>query len=228
MDFSFVFSAPLHAWRNLFSASGTFCGWREQPSCNLIFWPAEGTSLLVKISKKWKNPSSALRRKRSWVQALPWFEICAQGRYTHLKSPYFAEIKRFSDSSNFVLNCCSTTYPVVLSDVFFLCDFLCSSWWLQDLDFSATVKKYQNIQPVLVLLLVVVILVSGKMSCKIFHTRMQNTFSTNKIPKHLTCFGASWFCSDVGKWKNLWQNLLHKSAKHVSKAKAINPKRKKT
>jgi hypothetical protein len=40
-----------------------------------------------------------------------------------------------------VLNCCSTTYPVVLSDVFFLCDFLCSSWWLQDLDFSATIKN---------------------------------------------------------------------------------------
>jgi hypothetical protein len=32
----------------------------------------EGTSQPFTISKKWKNPSSALDRKRTWVQALPW------------------------------------------------------------------------------------------------------------------------------------------------------------
>jgi hypothetical protein len=36
--FSFVFSAPLPAWRkNLFSASGIFYGGRYQPSCTGIF-----------------------------------------------------------------------------------------------------------------------------------------------------------------------------------------------
>jgi hypothetical protein len=30
-----------------------------------IFWPSEGTSQPVIISKRWKNPSSALRRKRT-------------------------------------------------------------------------------------------------------------------------------------------------------------------
>jgi hypothetical protein len=33
-------------------------------------WPAEGTSQPVTISKKCKNPSSALRRTRTCVQAL--------------------------------------------------------------------------------------------------------------------------------------------------------------
>jgi hypothetical protein len=49
-----------------------------QLSClkKLVFSKREGTSQLVTISKKWKNPSSALRRRRTWVQALPWFEIC--------------------------------------------------------------------------------------------------------------------------------------------------------
>ncbi len=66
LDFSFVFSALLHAWRNLFSASG-------------IFWWEEGTSQPITISKKWKNSSSALHRKRIWVQALPWFSTCSLG-----------------------------------------------------------------------------------------------------------------------------------------------------
>jgi hypothetical protein len=63
LDFSFVFSAPLPAWRNLFSASGSFCGGRYQPGFTGIFCAVEGTSQSVTICKKWKNPSSALRRK---------------------------------------------------------------------------------------------------------------------------------------------------------------------
>jgi hypothetical protein len=47
LDFSFVFSAPLPAWRNLFSASGIICGGRYQPGCTGILWPAEGTSQAV-------------------------------------------------------------------------------------------------------------------------------------------------------------------------------------
>ncbi len=148
------------------------------------------------------------------------FFLCIFSSFTCLKKPVFSKP-----------DCCSTTYPVVLSDVFFLCDFLCSSWWLQDLDFSATIKKYQNIQPVLVLV-VVVILVSGKMSCKIFHTRMQNTFTTNKVPKHSTCFPTCfcvfWFCSDVGECQNLWQNLWHKSAKTHFQSKRNYSQAKKT
>ncbi len=50
LNFSFVFSAPLPAWRNLFSASGIFCGGKYQPGCTGIFWLlALGTDL-----KSWK------------------------------------------------------------------------------------------------------------------------------------------------------------------------------
>jgi hypothetical protein len=68
-----VFSASLPASRNLFWASGIFCSGRYQPGCTRIFWPAKDTSQPVNISKKWQNPSSPLLRKRTWVQALPWF-----------------------------------------------------------------------------------------------------------------------------------------------------------
>jgi hypothetical protein len=47
--------------------------------CSRIFWPAEGTSQPVTISKKWKNPTSTLTRKRTWVQALQWFLTCYLG-----------------------------------------------------------------------------------------------------------------------------------------------------
>jgi hypothetical protein len=33
----------------------------------------------VTTSNKWKNPSSALLRKRTWVQALPWFSTSYLG-----------------------------------------------------------------------------------------------------------------------------------------------------
>ncbi len=79
LDFSFVFSASLPAWRNLFWASGIFCSGRYQPGCTGIFSPAEDTNQPVTISKKWKNPISALLRKRTWVQALPWFSTCYLG-----------------------------------------------------------------------------------------------------------------------------------------------------
>jgi hypothetical protein len=60
-------------------ASGILCGGRYPPGCTGIFWPAERTRQPVTISKKWKNPSSALCRKRTWVQALPWFSTCSLG-----------------------------------------------------------------------------------------------------------------------------------------------------
>ncbi len=47
--------------------------------CTRIFWPAEGTSQPVTISKKWKNPTSTLLRKRTWVQARQWFLTCSLG-----------------------------------------------------------------------------------------------------------------------------------------------------
>ncbi len=79
LDFSFVFSAPLLAWRYLFSTSGIFRGGRYQPGCTGICWSAEGTSQPVTISKKCKNPSSALLRKRTPLQAVLWFSACSLG-----------------------------------------------------------------------------------------------------------------------------------------------------
>ncbi len=97
LDFSFVFSAPLPAWRDLFSASRIiFCGERYQPGCTGIFWPAEGTSQPVTIFKKRKNPSSPLHEgkrlefEKTWVQVLWWFLTCFLGlpaSGTDLKSP---------------------------------------------------------------------------------------------------------------------------------------------
>jgi len=46
---------------------------RYQLGCTEIFWPAERTGQPVIISKKWKNPWSALPRKTTWLQAVPWF-----------------------------------------------------------------------------------------------------------------------------------------------------------
>ncbi len=62
LDFSFVFSAPLLAWRNLFSVSRLY--W-ELPA------PLERTSQPVTISKKWKNPSSASGRRRTCIYTGP-------------------------------------------------------------------------------------------------------------------------------------------------------------
>jgi hypothetical protein len=50
-----IFSAPLYVWRNLYSASGILCSGRYPPGSTGIFWPAEGTSQPVTISKKWKK-----------------------------------------------------------------------------------------------------------------------------------------------------------------------------
>jgi hypothetical protein len=92
LDFSFVFSAPLPAWRNLLSADRDFLWWkvparlywglltsgRYQLGCTGVFWPVEGTSEPVTISKMWKNPSSALRRRRACTQALLLYIIVTQ------------------------------------------------------------------------------------------------------------------------------------------------------
>jgi hypothetical protein len=67
-----IFSLP--AWRNLFSASG-----KVPAMLYWVFWPAEGTSHPLTVSKSQKPQLCfTLRRRRTWVQALPWFEICAQ------------------------------------------------------------------------------------------------------------------------------------------------------
>ncbi len=79
LDFSFVFSSLLPAWRNLFSASKIFCSGRYQPSSILGSYDQwkVGTSQPFTLSKKWKNPSSALLRKRTWIQALPPLSTCS-------------------------------------------------------------------------------------------------------------------------------------------------------
>jgi len=55
LDFSFVFSAPLPALRNLFSAIGIFCSGRYQPGCSGIFLSVEdyqaSVSLFLKCEK---------------------------------------------------------------------------------------------------------------------------------------------------------------------------------
>jgi len=79
LDFSFVFSVPLPAARNLFSGSPIFCGERYQPGCTGIFWPAEGTSSMSLFLKNWKNQSSPLHRKWTLVQVLLWFLTCSRG-----------------------------------------------------------------------------------------------------------------------------------------------------
>ncbi len=79
LDFFFVFSTPLPAWRNLFPASGIFCGGRCQPGSTGIFWPAEGASQPVTTSKKWKNQGSTLRTKWTCVQALLWHPTYSLG-----------------------------------------------------------------------------------------------------------------------------------------------------
>ncbi len=70
--------------------SSLTCG-RYQPGSIGIFWPAEGTSQNVTISKKWKNPSFPLPRKRTWVQALlASAQISNRGRaYTQALLLYF-------------------------------------------------------------------------------------------------------------------------------------------
>jgi hypothetical protein len=57
LDFSFVFSAALPAWRNLFSASTIFCGGRYQPGCSGIFWPAKVPASLSLFLKSEKIPA---------------------------------------------------------------------------------------------------------------------------------------------------------------------------
>jgi hypothetical protein len=72
LDFSFVFSAPLPARRNLFSASGIFCGGGYQPGYtgSSDQWKVPASlSLFLKV----KNSNSALCRKTTWAQVLPWF-----------------------------------------------------------------------------------------------------------------------------------------------------------
>jgi hypothetical protein len=61
-----------------------FCGGRYQPGCTGILWPAEGTSQAVTIFKKWKNPSSALRRTRTRVQALFWYLVATNVPFTYV------------------------------------------------------------------------------------------------------------------------------------------------
>jgi hypothetical protein len=78
LDSSFVFSAPLPAWRNLFSASGIFCGGRYWPGCTRIFWPVEGTIQPVTISKKWKNPSSALGKEKDLSTSHSSIQSCSK------------------------------------------------------------------------------------------------------------------------------------------------------
>ncbi len=53
--------------------------WKVSAVCTMIFWPAEGTSQPVTISKKWTNPSSTLFRKRTGVHALQGFLTCSLG-----------------------------------------------------------------------------------------------------------------------------------------------------
>ncbi len=90
LEFSFEFSAPLPVWRNLYSPRGTFCGGgRYQPGCTGILWPAEGTSQPVTISKKCKNPSSALRRTRT---------CCVQGPSPILSSHHVPYLCRYLDT----------------------------------------------------------------------------------------------------------------------------------
>ncbi len=93
-EFSFVFSAPLPAWRNLFSASGIFCSWRYQPGCTLNFWlflNSENNPALLYVGKGTEyRPFSDLRSvpeagtlMRSCSLALWFLQVC-------VLAPWFA------------------------------------------------------------------------------------------------------------------------------------------
>jgi hypothetical protein len=80
-----IFSS-LPALRNLFSAMGIFCSGRYQPGLHwdlLISGRLPGQR--ITISKMWKNPSSALSRKGTWVQTLLWFLTCSFPWHTGLE-----------------------------------------------------------------------------------------------------------------------------------------------
>ncbi len=71
-----IFSSLTYLKKPVFSKRDLL-RWKVQPGCTGIFCPAEGTSQPITISTKWKNPSNALPRKKTWVQALPWFWTCS-------------------------------------------------------------------------------------------------------------------------------------------------------
>jgi hypothetical protein len=79
LDFSFVFSAPLRAWTNLFSASGISALECTSQAVLGSSYQRKVPASVPLFLKKWKNPSFALRRKRTRVQAPPWFWICSLG-----------------------------------------------------------------------------------------------------------------------------------------------------
>jgi hypothetical protein len=65
LDFSFVFSAPLPAWRNLISLRGIFCGGRYQlkvPASLSLCLKSEKTPALLHLRKDLSTgPSSILK-----------------------------------------------------------------------------------------------------------------------------------------------------------------------
>jgi hypothetical protein len=80
LDFSFVFSAPLRTCleKPVF-IKGDLLLWKVRRA--RLYWDLltslKVTSEPVTMSKKWKNPSSALPRKRIWVKALLLYLSCS-------------------------------------------------------------------------------------------------------------------------------------------------------
>ncbi len=86
--FSLCIFSSLTCPRNLFSAKGDLLQWKVPPA--RLYWDLLTSGryqpACVTVSKKWKNPSSALlyvgkgpeyKPLRTWVQALPWFSTCS-------------------------------------------------------------------------------------------------------------------------------------------------------
>ncbi len=65
-----IFSS-LTCLKKMFSASGIFCGGRYQPGCTGIFWPAQGTSQPVTISKKWKKSQLCFSQEKDLSRGPP-------------------------------------------------------------------------------------------------------------------------------------------------------------
>ncbi len=69
LDFSFVFSAPLHCLKKPVLSKRDLLRWKV-PAMYWDLLTSGKVSQPLTISIKWKNLSSALRRKRTWVHAL--------------------------------------------------------------------------------------------------------------------------------------------------------------
>jgi len=93
--FLWIFSS-LTSMKKLVFSKQDLLQWTVPARLYWDFWPVEGTTQLVTISKKWKIPSFALHRKRTWVQALLFLGPTSLGhKFQIKKGPVFRPLRDF-------------------------------------------------------------------------------------------------------------------------------------